>query len=137
MIRPWLLALLFAAFALPALGAEPVFPTGSRIGLIPPPGMAMSHRFFGFEDTENKVAFIIIGLPPAAYAEAEQSTHIEPLQSQGVALESREDLALPIGKGVLTIGRQELEQIKLRKWILLTATPDLTVVVTAQIPDDA
>jgi hypothetical protein len=133
----WFLILLLIALAPPAPAAEATFPTGSKIGLAPPPGMMVSRSFFGFEDPDNRVAFIIITLPPGAYPDAEQSTQAEPLQRQGVTVETREDLTLPVGKAVLVVGRQELQQIKLRKWILLAAAPDLTAVVTAQIPDEA
>src|SRR5262245_876814 len=133
----WFLILLAIAFALPALAADVVFPTGSRIGIAPPPGMAVSRNFFGFEDADNKVAIIILVLPPEAYAEIEPTTNAEPLKQQGVTLEKRELMTLPLGKAVLAIGRQELERIKLRKWIMVAAGSDMTAVVTAQIPDDA
>src|SRR5262245_51696132 len=133
----WFLPLLLTALALPASAADIVFPPGSRIGIAPPPGMAPSRNFFGFEDPDNKVALIIIALPPAAYPDIEQSMTAEPLQRQGVTLEQREDLALPLGKAVLAVGRQEVERLKLKKWIVVAAAPDLTAVVTAQIPEEA
>ncbi len=46
---------IFAALALviqiaPARTEEAIFPPGSRIGLVPPPGMVVSKTFDGFAD---------------------------------------------------------------------------------------
>ncbi len=50
-----------------AHAAEPSFPAGSHIGLIPPPGMTVSSAFPGFEDRENKVAILLNQVPAEAY----------------------------------------------------------------------
>src|SRR5438270_6652626 len=130
-----LLLLIAFAFAAPAWAADVVFPPGSRVGIAPPPGMTTSHNFFGFEDRTNSVAIIIVALPPEAYAEIDKTTDAETLKKQGVTFEKREDFALPIGKAFLVTGRQEVEQLKLRKWIVVESTPDLTAIVTVQIPE--
>ena len=49
-------------------------PPGSRIGLVPPPGMTISKSFSGFEDRDNRVALLIVALPAAAYPDIEKST---------------------------------------------------------------
>jgi hypothetical protein len=99
--------------------------------------MTASHAFFGFEDRENSVAIIVVALPAEAYAEIDKTTNAETLKKQGVTFEKREELPLPGGKSFLVTGRQEVEQLKLRKWILVASTPELTAIVTAQIPDTA
>ena len=135
-LRLFLLLIAFA-FAQPARAADVVFPPGSRIGIVPPAGMTPSHNFFGFEDRANSVAIILVALPPEAYSEIEKTTDPETLKKQGVTFEKREELSLPIGKAFLVTGRQEVEQNKLRKWIVVASTPELTAIVTAQIPDEA
>lgn len=130
-----LLALI--VLALPAQAADVVFPTGSHVGIAPPPGMQLSRSFFGFEDADNKVAIVLVALPAGAFGEVERSLSAEPLKEQGVVLETREALTLPAGAAVLAIGRQELNVLKLRKWIVVTSSPELTAIVTAQVPDDA
>ncbi len=132
-----LLALAELAQAAPAQAADVVFPAGSRIGLAPPPGVTASRSFLGFEDPERNVAIIILTLPAEAFAQIEKSTAADALKRQGVTIEKREPLALPIGKAFLVIGRQEVERMKLRKWIAVAAAPDLTALVTVQVPDDA
>jgi hypothetical protein len=99
--------------------------------------MTASQSFFGFEDRDNSVAVIIVALPAEAYAEIDKTTNAETLKKQGVIFEKREELTLPVGKAFLVTGRQEVEQLKLRKWILVASTPELTAIVTAQVPDTA
>jgi hypothetical protein len=48
-----------ALAAEPRLAAEPVFPPGSRVGLIPPDGMALSGAFQGFEDRARGAMLVL------------------------------------------------------------------------------
>jgi hypothetical protein len=54
-----------------------------------------------------------------------------------MTLEKREEVPLKNGKGVLLIGPQEAEHVKIRKWILIASMPEATALVTVQIPDAA
>ena len=38
----------------PAFAADPVFPLGSRMGFVPPPGFVASKRFPGFENADTR-----------------------------------------------------------------------------------
>src|SRR6202795_5079754 len=102
----WMLFTLLA-LALPAHADDVVYPPGSRIGLVPPPGLHASTSFPGFEDRTKNVALLLGALPPEAYAELEKSGSAEGLKKLGATLEKRELLTLPIGKALLVIGRQE------------------------------
>ena len=134
----WLLVLFMLALgALPATAAEINYPPGSRIGLAPPPGLVPSKTFFGYEDPSNSVAMMLVALPPQAYADLDASVTAETLKRQGVTMESREALPLPSGKAFLVVGRQEVDNVKIRKWILVAASPTLTGFVTVQMPETA
>jgi hypothetical protein len=52
-------------------------------------------------------------------------------------MESREALPLPSGKAFLVVGRQEVDNVKIRKWILVASSPTLTGFVTVQMPETA
>src|SRR5580700_6289852 len=105
-------ALLFLiALAMPARAAEVVYPPGSRVGLVPPPGLRASTQFPGFEDRQNNVAIMLSALPAEAFAEIEKSDSAESLQKQGATLEKRESLTLPAGKAVLVIGSRDVEGV--------------------------
>lgn len=134
-------ALALAILSLAARGAEPaapVFPPGSLIGLVPPPGMTPSKTFSGFIDPTRNAGIIISTLPAGAYADMEKTLTDEALKKQGVTLEKRQSLQLAIGKGDLVIGTQLAPDKKpYRKWLLLVPTGNLTVAVTVQAPESA
>jgi hypothetical protein len=124
-------------FALPASAADVRFPTGSRVGLVPPPGFSSSEVFRGFDDKTNKAAILILEMPQQAYGEISKAMTTEGLKKQGVVVENKEDITLKTGKGVFIVGRQRADGDKLRKWILVAESPELTAVVTALVPEAA
>ncbi len=121
--------------AVPALAADPIYPTGSRVGLVPPAGMVKSDKFDGFADPGEEAAILINVLPAAAYAQIEKTVDTDAAKKQGVHLEKREPITLNAGKGVLLSGWQMAEGSRFRKYLLLLAATDLTVLVTIQVPD--
>ena len=121
------------ALALPAAADDVVYPPGSRIGIVPPPGLTVSTSFPGFEDREKSVALLLAVLPAEAYAVFEKSDSAEGMKRLGAALEKRESLTLPTGKALLVVGRQDKQSV----WMLVAATPDLTATLTLKIPDAA
>jgi hypothetical protein len=122
---------------LPALGAEPVFPAGSRVGLVPPEGFQASQRFTGFEDAASGSSILVIDMPAQAYAEVEKQMSREAMKKQGIAEEKRENLTLKSGKGIMIVGRQQADGRKIRKWILVASGSDAAALVAVQIPDAA
>jgi hypothetical protein len=80
---------------------------------------------------------MLVALPPQAYADLDASVTAETLKRQGVTVETREALPLPSGKAFLVVGRQEVDNVKIRKWILVASSPTLTGFVTVQMPETA
>ena len=132
-LRPFvpLLGYLLAAHA--AHAAEAMYPPGSRLGLVPPPGMALSSNFFGFEDSDANAAITLTALPAEAYADLDKMISPDALKKQGMLLEKREALSLAIGQAFLMTGHQENQY----RWVLVAASPGLTAWVTVQVPDAA
>jgi hypothetical protein len=128
-------ALAFAIQAVPARAEDAIFPPGSRIGLVPPPGMIVSKTFDGFADPGKDAAILIAALPAAAYAEIEKVLDTDALKKQGVTIEKREPIQLNIGQGILLIGRQVAEKAHYHKWLLMASAENLTAMVTVQVPD--
>jgi hypothetical protein len=133
----FLTAFLLVNLVAPAATADAVYPAGSRIGLVPPPGMTASSGFSGYEDRDKRVALVIAALPAAAYADIEKTTTPESLNKQGMTLESREDVTHPLGKALLFLGHQQIDGQRVRKWVLVVGGSELTALVTAQVPDAA
>jgi hypothetical protein len=121
--------------AMPVHAADPVFPPGSRIGLVPPTGMVASNTFDGFADPAKDAAILITELPASAYSEMDKSLDADVLKKQGVSLEKREPIKLNVGQGFLLIGRQLADKARYRKWLLVAAIDDLTVLVAVQVPE--
>jgi hypothetical protein len=117
--------------------AEAQYPLGSRIGLVPPPGITVSSAFPGFEDAAKNVYIRLIAMPDRAYGELEASTANEALTKQGITVEKREPFATPRGKGLLIVARQQAGDVRFHKWMLIAPIADITVLVSFEIRDEA
>jgi hypothetical protein len=137
MVPKLLIVLALALAAVPAAAADAAYPPGSRIGLVPPPGMVTSKSFYGYEDPENNAAIILLALPAQAYADLDRSVSADTLKQQGLTFETREAMPLSTGEAFLVVGHHEVDNVKIRKWILVAASSSLTALVTVQIPDAA
>jgi hypothetical protein len=125
-----------ALAAAPAHAAEALFPTGSLIGFVPPPGFNVSKHFPGFENSDGG-SMELLTLPPQAYADIEKSMTPEAFKAQGITEEKRENLALPDGKGVLVTGSEQENGQKFRKWMFLGSIPAAIGIAAVRIPNDA
>jgi hypothetical protein len=66
-IRKLLLAALLVVLSVNALhAADPVFPHGSAIGLVPPQGMALAKNFAGFQDEAAGASIMVVSMIPSA-----------------------------------------------------------------------
>ena len=128
-------ALALSLIAAPALATDTIYPVGLRVGLTPPAGMVASTKFDGFNDPNEEAAILINVLPAAAYAQIEKTVDTEAAKRQGVHLDKREPITLTAGKGLLLSGWQMAEGSRFRKYLLLLAADDLTVLVTIQVPN--
>ena len=133
------LTLLFSfALATLAQAAEPVFPPGSRVGLVPPAGMTAGASFQGFEDRARLVSLIVSEVSAQTYDRIAQDFTPEAIRTAGMEELSRETLPLAQGEGLLVVTRPSGGQgAPLRKWALLARNQDLTVVVLGVVPEAA
>jgi hypothetical protein len=120
--------------------ADPIFPRGERIGLEPPPGMAESRQFPGFEDRDRKVAITVLDLPGRTYSELEKSL-FGPTKS-GLTVEKRELFVFNGGIGYLATGHGLVGGVAMHKWLLLANVANeqigrIATLVDVQVPDSA
>jgi hypothetical protein len=125
------------AFSAQAQTSETQFPIGSRLGLKPPPGMASSSTFPGFEDSTNNAFIRVVALPDKAFAEIEKTMTNDALKKQGLKVEKRESLALASGRALLLITRQDASGTRIRKWLLIAPMGEVTALVSFEIPNEA
>src|SRR5215813_14496971 len=121
----------------PASAADPVFPVGSRMGFVPPPGFVASKRFPGFENAESRSSIVMATLPPQAYADLEASITTEALKKQGLTEDKRETLTLANGKAVLVTGSEQENGQKFRKWMLIAQLPEAVALISVVVPEPA
>jgi hypothetical protein len=127
--------MLAVMLALPALAADPVFPTGSRFGIVPPVGMVRSQNFMGFEDPQKNAAILFTTLPAQAYDSLDKSMVPEAMKKEGIDIDKREPIQLSFGKGFILSGTQTTNKARYRKWLLVAAAGNTTALVTIQVPD--
>jgi hypothetical protein len=120
-----------------AAAADVIFPVGSRLGLVPPPGMVPSRTFQGFEEPGTKAAILLTTLPADAYEQLAKSMVPETMKKEGIEVERREAFELPAGRGFVLTGRQTIEKERYRKWLLIASADDLTALVNVQVPEQA
>jgi hypothetical protein len=138
LLRLVVTALLAVGAAPLALAAEPVYPPGSRIGIVPPAGMTLARGVSGFRDPETGAGILLVELPPDAFPNLRATLTDQALKAQGFQLLSRETIPLGAGDGTLVTGEQrEGGGRKLVKSMLLGADQANTVLVMGQMPPQA
>jgi hypothetical protein len=130
-----LLLLAATAAAAPARAGEAIFPVGSRVGLVPPPGFAASKRLPGFESTDAQSSIVLMAMPLQAFPQIESTMTPEAIKGQ-LREDTREVLPLPNGKGLLIAGGEEENGQKFRKWMFLGLLPEGTVVAAVRVPEE-
>jgi len=122
--------------AAPAI-AEPVFPTGLRVGLEPPGALKTSRQIPGFEDEAAKASIMILELPGRAFEELERAMGAS--NPRGLADAKRESFNYTQGTGVLLTGQSNDNGVPARHWFLLAgkADADLTTLINVAVPDAA
>ena len=129
--------LVSALFGSLSLAAEPVFPPGSRVGLIPPDGMVLGDTFQGFEDRARGAMLVMSEFSAQSFAKFEQEFSPERMQASGMEQIARDMIALPGGPALVVGARQNQNGVLMRKWALLALEDDITVMVIAALPDAA
>lgn len=126
---------ILAAQAIDARAADAVFPRGSAVGLVPPPGLVESPAFAGFEDRAHNASLLIVDMPAEAYDQIEAGFTDAALAGKGITLEKREALPIKGARALLLTGTQSAGPVAVRKWVLLVGTADLTALLTLQVPE--
>jgi hypothetical protein len=120
-----------------ATAADAVFPAGSHLGLVPPPGMVPSRTFQGFQEPGTKATILLTTLPANAYEELAKSMVPDAMKKEGIEVERRDPIELSVGKGFVLSGRQTIEKERYRKWLLIAPAADVTALVNVQVPEQA
>lgn len=142
--RLFAVAALAALLAAPSAGhaqQQPVFPSGSLVGLVPAPGLTESKTIIGFENPETRAAVLMKDMPPEAFPDVEKGFTDAALAGVGITVDKKEDFALPAApagtRAFLMSGTQSAGSDVIKKWVLLAGNDEGTALVTVQVPPAA
>jgi hypothetical protein len=117
----------------PAFGADPVYPPGARVGMVPLVGLAPAKAFTGFETEDHSVKVLMTELPAAAFGEVE--TAFKSNQPAGAV--KPEGLETASGKAYYTIENAREGSTNVRRYSMILSGGSFTGYVAAQIPENA
>ena len=127
-------ALLVFIAACPARAADPVFPPGARVGLVPLVGLVRAKTFIGFETEDQGVKVIVADLPPDAYNEVVNAFKANPGGVGGVNSESIETTA---GHGYYTVENAKAGTDNVRRYSMILPGMGFSGYVAVQVPENA
>ena len=117
-----------------APAAEPVFPPGSRVGMIPLVGLIPAKAFAGFETEDESVKVLVAELPPEAYGEVMNAFKSNPAIANGIKPESLETGA---GKAYYTAETGRNGASVVRRYSMILQGGTFSGYVAAQVPENA
>jgi hypothetical protein len=134
-IRRFFAAALFVfAATTPAQAADPVFPPGARVGMVPLVGLVRAKTFIGFETEDQDVKVVVADLPPDAYNEVVNAFKANPGGVGGVKSESLETGA---GLGYYTVETAKAGTTNVRRYSMILPGMGFSGYVAVQVPENA
>jgi hypothetical protein len=121
--------------ARPAFAADPVFPKGARVGLVPLDGLTQATAFPGFEATDQRVKVVVTELPREAFNSIEAAFKSDQPVANRPKLEPFE---MQSGnKAYITRETAVDEGTNVRRFSLLISGSAFSGYVAVQVPDTA
>jgi hypothetical protein len=126
---------LLSAAESPAFAADPVYPPGLRIGVVPIQGLVVSKTFPGFETEDHGVKVLIAELPPAAYGEVANAFKTNSFPGPNPI--KPESLQTAAGEGFYTVETAKDGADTVRRFSMIVAGDAFSGYVAAQVPESA
>ena len=127
-------ALLAIAATTPAPAADPVYPPGARVGMVPLVGLNPAKSFIGFETEDKGVKVVIADLPADAYKEVANAFKGNPSGVGGVKPESIETAA---GLGYYTVETAKDGATPVKRYSMIVPGIAFSGYVAVQVPENA
>jgi len=118
----------------PALAADPVFPPGMRIGLVPLVGLSRAKNFVGFATEDQTVKVLMAELPADAFGEVSTAFKANPAGTGGIKPESIETSA---GLAYYTVESAKDGTGNLRRYSMILSGGTFSGYVAVQVPEAA
>ncbi len=126
-------ALVLAALS-PAFAADPVYPPGLRIGMIPLEGLVISKSFPGFETEDQSVKVLTTELPAVAYGEVENAFKTNPAGPSAAKPQSMETAA---GTAYYTVESAKDGANNMRRYSMIVPGGTFSGYVAVQVLENA
>ena len=118
----------------PAFAADPVFPPGIRVGMVPLVGLVRAKTFVGFETEDGSVKVLVAELPAEAYVEVMNAFKANPGGTNGVKPENIETAA---GVAYYTAENTKDGTSNVRRYSMILPGGTFSGYVAVQIPENA
>jgi hypothetical protein len=126
---------LFAVAANPAFAADPVFPPGARVGMVPLVGLVRAKSFIGFETEDKGVKVVVADLPVEAYGEVASAFRANPGGTGGIKPQSIET---PAGLGYYTVeDARDAQSGNVRRYSMIVPGIAFSGYIAVQVPENA
>ncbi len=129
-----LLVALLPVIAGPAFAADPVYPPGVRVGMVPLVGLAAAKSFPGFETADHTVRVLVTELPSAAYREVESAFKAGAVANNAARPESIETVA---GAAYYTVQNGKEGANLVRRYSMILPGGAFSGLVAVQVPENA
>lgn len=130
-----LLALFITVFAVhPANAADPVYPPGIRVGLVPANGLSLAKNFTGFQSADEGVKVITGELPAAAFASVEAAQKAGPQAGNSPRIDP---LQTASGPGYVTSENGKNAETNVRLYSLIVSGETFSGYVAVQVTEAA
>src|SRR5215217_7306203 len=135
LIRRLFAVALLTVAASPAFAADPVFPPGARVGMVPLVGLGRAKSFIGFETEDQGVKVVVADLPAEAYGEVANAFKANPGGTGGVKPESIETAA---GLGYYTVeSAKDAASGNVRRYSMIVPGIAFSGYIAVQVPENA
>lgn len=121
-------------WTVPVFAADPIFPPGSRLGLVPLIGLAPAKSFNGFETEDRGVKVLIVELPADAYREVETAFKAHPEGVNGIRSET---VATTAGPAFYTVEAVRDGATSVRRYSMILSGGTFSGFVAVQVPENA
>ena len=126
---------LLAIAANPACAADPIFPPGARVGMVPLVGLVRAKTFIGFETEDKGVKVVVADLPAEAYGEVANAFKANPGGTGGIKPQSIET---PAGLGYYTVeDARNAQSGNVRRYSMILPGLAFSGYIAVQVPENA
>ncbi len=126
---------LFTAAANSAYAADPVFPPGAKVGVVPLVGLVPAKTFIGFETEDKGVKVVVADLPAEAYGEVANAFKANPGGAGGIKPQSIET---PAGLGYYTVeDARDTQSGNVRRYSMIVPGLAFSGYIAVQVPENA